>query len=331
MREENHRMRDKRRLGKTDIEITPVGLGCWQFSQGVGMMGNFWGVVGNESILGAVNAALKGGINWFDTAEAYGRGRSEQNLSATLSKLGVKPGSVVVATKWMPFARTARSIGATIDTRISCLKPYPIDLYQIHQPASFSPIPVQMAEMAKLLQAGKIRSIGVSNFNARQMEQAHTALARQNIVLASNQVRFSLLDRSIEGSGVMDAAKRLGITIIAYSPLAQGMLTGRFHEDPSSLRNVSTGRKIVGGVRSSRLAVTAPLIEELRLVARAHGVTPGQVALSWAVSFHGNTVVAIPGASRPAQAEQSAGAMDVNLSTKELARLDELSHRVTGK
>jgi len=185
--------------------------------------------------------------------------------------------------------------------------------------------------MAKLLRAGKIRSIGISNFSARQMEQAYDALAKENIVLASNQVRFSLLDRRIEGNGVMEAAKRLGITIIAYSPLAQGMLTGRFHEDPDSIRKVSTGRKLVGGVRSSRLAATAPLIEELRLIARAHGSTPGQVALSWAVSFHGTTVVAIPGATKPAQAEQSAGAMDITLSTKELARLDELSRSVTGK
>jgi aryl-alcohol dehydrogenase-like predicted oxidoreductase len=320
-------MMEKRRLGKTDIEITPIGLGCWQFSQGVGMMGNFWGVVATGNIVAIVEAALKGGISWFDTAEAYGRGRSEQNLSAALAKLGVKPGSVAVATKWMPFVRTARSIGATIDTRISCLAPYPIDLYQIHQPASFSPIPVQMKEMAKLLRAGKIRSVGVSNFNARQMQQAHAALAAEGIVLASNQVRFNMIDRSIEKSGVMEAAKRLGITIIAYSPLAQGMLTGRFHEDPGSIRAVSTGRKLVGGVRRTRLAATAPLIEELRLVARAHGVTPGQVALNWTVSFHGVTVVAIPGATKPAQAEQGAGAMGFTLSTKELARLDELSRR----
>ena len=168
-----------------------------------------------------------------------------------------------------------------------------------------------MAEMAKLLRAGKIRSIGVSNFSARQMEQAHAALAKENIVLASNQVRFSLLDRSIDRNGVMEAAKRLGITIIAYSPLAQGMLTGRFHEEPSSIRKVSIGRKLVGGVRSSRLAATAPLIEELRLIARAHGVTPGQVALSWAVNFHGKTVVAIPGATKPVAGGAERGSMDV--------------------
>jgi aryl-alcohol dehydrogenase-like predicted oxidoreductase len=188
-----------------------------------------------------------------------------------------------------------------------------------------------MKEMAKLLRAGKIRSIGVSNFSARQMEQAHAALAEEKIVLASNQVRFNLLDRNIEKRGVVDAAKRLGITIIAYSPLAQGVLTGRFHEDPASIGKVSLIRRIIGGVGPALLARTAPLIDELRLVARAHGVTVGQVALSWVVGFHGAAVVAIAGATTPAQAEQNAAAMGIRLSQKELARIDEISRSVGGK
>ncbi len=229
----------KRRLGRTDIEITPVGLGCWQFSQGANWMSRVWDTVPQETITAIIDTALKGGMNWFDTAESYGSGRSEQMLSAALSKLGVRPGSVVVATKWFPIFRTSRSIPATIDTRVACLGSYPIDLYQIHQPWSFSPIPAQMREMAKLLRAGKIRSIGVSNFSARQMESAHAALASEGIVLASNQVRFNLLDRGIERNGLLEAAKRLGITIIAWSPLAQGALTGRFHEDPSLVQKAA--------------------------------------------------------------------------------------------
>ena len=322
---------DKRRLGATDIEVTPIGLGCWQFSQGGNLSGRAWDPISQETITAVVEAAMKGGISWFDTAEVYGRGRSEKNLSAALARLSVKPGSVVVATKWFPFFRWSHSIATTIDARIACLGRYPIDLYQIHQPVSFSPIPAQMKEMVKLLRAGKIRSIGVSNFSARQMEEAHAACAEEKIVLASNQVRFNLLDRNIEKSGMLDAAKRLGITILAYSPLAQGVLTGRFHEDPASIRKLSLIRRIIGGLSPARLARTAPLIDELRLVARAHGVTAGQVALSWAVSFHGAAVVAIAGATKPAQAEQSAGAMGIRLSQKELARIDELSWSVGGK
>jgi len=322
---------EKRRLGKTEIEITPIGLGCWQFSQAANWMARVWDTVGIEAITSVVDTALKGGINWFDTAEIYGSGRSEENLSAALKKLGVKPGSVVVATKWFPLFRWAGSIESTIGTRLSKLDPYPIDLYQVHQPFSFSSVAEQMKAMAKILRAGRIRSVGVSNFNAARMEAAHAALAAEGIVLASNQMRFSLLDRSIERNGVLESAKRLGVTIIAYSPLAQGVLTGRFHEDPGSVQKLSRMRRFGASLTPAGLKRTAPLVDELRLVARAHGVTPGQVALSWAVNFHGDAVVAIPGATKPGQAAQSAGAMEVRLTDKERARIDEVSRAVNGR
>jgi aryl-alcohol dehydrogenase-like predicted oxidoreductase len=315
----------KRRLGTTDIEITPVGLGCWQFAQGSGPAAGYWSQMGAPAIREVVGAALAGGISWFDTAEAYGNGTSEQGLSRALESLGVKPASVVIATKWMPWMRTARSIGATIDRRLQCLAPYPIDLHQIHQPASFSPIPVQMREMAKLLKAGRIRSIGVSNFSAAQMQAAHAALAAEGIALASNQVRFNLLDRRIERNGVLETAQRLGVTIIAYSPLAQGILSGRFHEDPGAMRKASGLRRLVGRLNPRTLERTRPLVDELRAVARAHDVSVTAVALAWEVSFHGDRVVVIPGASRPSQVEQAAAAIDLRLSARELARLEELS------
>lgn len=314
-----------RRLGRTDIEITPIGLGCWQFAQGSGLVARYWGLMGAAAIKDVVSAALAGGIGWFDTAEAYGNGTSEQMLSQALESLGVKPGAVVVATKWRPFLRTARSISATIDRRTECLGRYPIDLHQIHQPASFSPIPAQMKEMAKLLKAGRIRAVGVSNFSARQMRAAHHALAAEGIALASNQVRFNLLDRGIERNGVLQTAKDLGITIIAYSPLAQGILTGKFHEDPQAMRKASGLRRMVGGLRPRTLERTRPLVDELRAVSRAHGVSVTTAALAWEVTFHGDVVVAIPGASRAAQAEQAAAAMALRLSDRELSRIDELS------
>ncbi len=316
---------EKRRLGKTDIEITPLGLGCWQFAQDGNAMGRFWTKLTTAQIREIVDTALKSGIGWFDTAEIYGNGSSERNLSASLAALGVRPGSVVVATKWFPLLRTARSIGATIDTRMACLGSYPIDLHQIHQPLSFSPVPVQMREMAKLLRAGKIRSVGVSNFSARAMEAAHATLAAEQIPLASNQVRFNLLDRRIEKNGVRAAAKKLGITIIAYSPLAQGVLSGRFHQDGSAARQISGMRRMASRIGSATLERTRPLVDELAAIGRAHGVSASQVALAWTVRFHGDTVVAIPGATRPAQAQESGAAMALKLSTKEMVRVDELS------
>jgi aryl-alcohol dehydrogenase-like predicted oxidoreductase len=315
------------RLGRTDIEVTPIGLGTWQFARGAGMSGSYWPSIDQDGISAVVGTALKGGIDWFDTAEMYGSGRSERALAAGLSGSGARPGSVVVATKWWPFPRTALSIGRTIESRIACLAPYPVDLFQVHQPWSLSRIPAQMRAFAALVRAKKIRAAGVSNFPARQMEQAHAVLAAGGIPLASNQVRFNLLDRRIEANGVLASARRLGVTLIAWSPLAQGMLTGRFHDDPALAARLAPGRRFLNGITPARLAATAPLLATLRAVAAAHGITAAQAALAWTVRFHGDAVVAIPGASKPRQAAESAEAIRVKLSPKELAAIDAASWR----
>jgi aryl-alcohol dehydrogenase-like predicted oxidoreductase len=315
------------RLGRTDIEVTPIGLGAWQFAQGTGMSGSFWPSIDQDGITAVVDAALKGGIGWFDTAEMYGKGRSERALAAGLSRSGIGPGSAVVATKWWPFPKTARSIGRTIETRIACLAPFPIDLLQVHHPTSFSPIPEQMRAFATLVHVKKIRAAGISNFSARQMELAHAALAAQGIPLASNQVRFNLLDRRIEANGVLASARRLGVTIIAWSPLAQGMLTGRFHDDPGLASRVSPGRRFMNGINPANIARTAPLISTLGQVAAAHGISVAQASLAWTVRFHDGAIVAIPGASKPRQATEAAEAMRVKLSPKELSDIDVASWR----
>ena len=319
---------EKRRLGNTEIQVTPIGLGCWQFGQGGNFVARFWSALDQLVITDTVAAALRSGINWFDTAEVYGGGKSEKALSAALSHLEVRPGEVVVATKWFPLARSAKSIRSTIQTRMECLNPYPIDLHQIHQPWSYSSISAQMTEMAGLLKDGLIKSIGVSNFSARQMEEAHSALGAHDIPLASNQIRYNLLDRRIETNGILETARRLGITLIAYSPLAQGILTGRYHDDPQSVATVTRLRRMSGAYAKRSIERTRPLIDELRLIARAHGATVPQVALNWTVNFNDSLVVAIPGASRPSQAEQSAAALGFRLAPKELSRISELSRAV---
>ncbi|WP_432198276.1 aldo/keto reductase [Streptomyces sp. bgisy027] len=313
-------MVEKRRLGRTDIEITPIGLGCAQMTVS-GMTARVYSTREPEAV---VRAAWSGGVNWFDTAEGYGRGASERALTTGLRAAGVRPGEAVVATKWLPFGRRASNIPRTIDDRIDALHGYPVDLYQIHQPWSLSPVASEMREMAKLLRAGKIRSIGVSNFSARQMSRAAAALRAEGVELAANQVQISLLNRDIERNGVLNTARELGITLIAYSPLHAGILTGRFHDDPAALRRAPLLRKAMFG--SGRdLERSRPLLRELGRIADAYGVSRAQVALNWLITFYGDTVVAIPGASKAQQAEESAGAQSFRLTEKELGRLAELA------
>lgn len=311
-----------RRLGKTDIEVTPIGLGTWQFSEGRTIHGLIWTKIEEGETNEIVKAALDGGINWFDTAEAYGGGRSERGLARALTDAGRTSNNVIVATKWQPVMRTARSIGKTIDQRLENLSPFSIDLHQVHNPASFSSVDAEMNAMADLVEAGKIRAVGVSNFSAARMRQSYEALGRRGLRLASNQVKYSLLDRHIEGDGVLGAAKELGVTIIAYSPLEMGLLTGKFHRDPDLLRRRPIGRRFTLRRKVER---SRPVVEALEEIAKAHDATPAQVALSWLVNFNGDVVVAIPGASRPDQARESAGALELVLSDEEMQRIDQIT------
>lgn len=312
----------RRRLGQTELEVTPIGLGVMQFSGGSGMMGMVFPEIPQEQKNVIVKAALDGGINWFDTAEMYGRGNSEQGLAEALKAAGVKDGEVVIGTKWFPIFRTAGNIPKTINDRIRYLNGYTIDLYMVHQPWSFSSPEAEMNAMADLVEAGKIRTIGVSNFSVQQMERAQATLKNRGLSLAVNQVQYSLLHREIETNGVLDAAKDMGITIVAWSPLARGILTGMYRKNPDLINSKRVGWRMMMRRHIERSGL---VIDALQDMAEKYDVTPGQVALNWLINFHGDTVVAIPGASKVYQAEQNAGAMKLNLSREEMDRLDELS------
>ena len=310
-----------RSIGKSDLMITPIGLGCWQFSKQKNMAGKFWPDMGDDLIQQMVKISLEGGINWFDTAEVYGNGASEKALAASLRDIGKKPGEVIVATKWWPMFRTASNILKTINQRIEALAPYPIDLYQVHQPWGFSNEKAEMEAMAKLVKEQKIRYVGVSNFSAKQMRSAWEALQKHGIHLVSNQVRYNLLDRKIESNGIMQTAKELGITIIAYSPLAQGLVTGKFHDNPELLKNIGM-RKYSSSFKQAGLEKSRPLVKTVQELAIKYGVTPSQIALNWLINFHGETVVAIPGATKESHAKENAGAMTFSLSAEDLSLLD---------
>jgi aryl-alcohol dehydrogenase-like predicted oxidoreductase len=313
-----------RRLGNTGINISPIGLGMMEFSGGGGLMGFAFPKISQEEKNATVRAALEGGINWFDTAELYGSGVSEASLSTALKAAGKKDGEVVVATKWWPLLRTARNIPHSIKDRICFLDGYSIGLYMVHQPFSFSSPEAEMDAMADLVEAGKIRSVGVSNFSAGRMRRAQRQLEKRGLPLAANQVQYSLMDRSIETNGILETAKELGVTIIAYTPLASGLLTGKYHKNPDLLQKKSIYFR--RGLKS-KLEKSRPLVQALEEIGARYNATPAQVALNWVIHVHGDAIVTIPGATRASQAQESAGAQRFKLVDDEIARLGELSRQ----
>ena len=316
---------ETRQLGRTGIPITPIGLGVMQFAGGKGVFKFMFPDISQADMNAIIQAALAGGINWFDTAEMYGMGKSEQGLANALKDAGVADEDVLIATKWSPFFRTAGNISKTIGNRLRFLDGYTIDLYQVHQPYSFSSPEAEMNAMADLVEAGKIRTVGVSNFSAERMRRAHAALQKRGLSLASNQVQYSLLKRSIETNGILETAKELGITIIAWGPLASGLLSGKFHQDPDLLAQAPLGRR---NILRRRIEKSRPLVDALTEIGITNDASPSQVALNWLIHSHGDTVVAIPGASKVKHAQESAGAMQFTLSDADMQRLDKISRQL---
>ncbi len=313
-----------RRLGKSELMVSPLGLGCWQFSKQNSFAGKYWPDLDDDLIRNIVEKSIQGGINWFDTAELYGKGASEKALSRSLAGLGIRPGEVIIATKWWPMFRTASNIPKTIDERLSALSPFPIDLYMIHQPYGFSGEKEEMNAMAALVDTKKIRYVGVSNFSAAKMRNAWEALEKKGIPLVSNQVRYSLLDRSIESNGVLRTARELGISIIAYSPLAQGLVTGKFHDDPALLRTIGM-RKYTSFFRKTYLEKSFLVVKLVKDLAVKYQATPSQIALNWLINHNRDIVFAIPGSTKVEQAVENAGALNFRLSEEDMNLLDRTS------
>jgi aryl-alcohol dehydrogenase-like predicted oxidoreductase len=293
---------EKRRLGKTDLEVSPIGLGAMQFAGGAGYFRYFLAPIAPDCMDEIVQVALDSGINWIDTAEIYGGGASERAVAHGLASAGKSPGDAIITTKWMPVLRSAKSISKSAEKSTA-----------------------QMDAMTDLVDAERIRAVGVSNFPEEKMISAHEALAERGVPLATNQVQFSLLHRKIENNGVLEAAKDLGVTITAYTPLGMGILTGKLHSNPELLSSMPRFRKLRfrGKFKKSQ-----PLVEALESIALEHEATAAQVALSWTTNYHGGTIVAIPGASKPYQAEQNAGAMHVSLTSEQMETLSTLSQEL---
>lgn len=314
-------MRQFRKLGHSDLEVSPIGVGVIQFAGGSGALQNLIPAIPEKDRIEIVKKALEGGINWFDTAELYGAGRSEKYLAEALDHLGELSQRSIVATKWSPYLRFAGNLKKTIQERLDKLAPYPIGLYQIHNPKSLSSPKAEMNAMADLIEEGKIKAIGVSNFSPDQMRSAQETLEKRGLGLASNQVNYNLLNRKIEGNGVMEMARELGISLIAWAPLASGILTGKFHQNPEMLDRIpAVRRKAV----EKQIETSQPVVELLFEMAAKYGTEPAQVAMAWLIA-QGQDIVAVTGASRVGHVQEAIGAMGLELSGRDLNKLDKAS------
>jgi aryl-alcohol dehydrogenase-like predicted oxidoreductase len=304
-------------LGKTDLQISPLGIGTW--SWGDRLFWSYGSTHTDADVKAAFEASVTAGVNFFDTAETYGRGRSEA-LLGQLVRGG--EGQVVTATKFMPYPWRLRRISLTHALRRSLdrLGLEKVDLYQIHWPVPLVAIETWMEALSDAFEAGLIRAVGVSNYNVSQMRRAFAALKRRGLTLASNQVEFSLLQRKPEHNGLLDACHELGVSLIAYSPLSQGLLTGKY--DPGN-RPPGLGRRRFGG---KRLAAIQPLVKKLREIGEEdEDKTPAQVALNWVIC---KGAVPIPGAKNAQQASQNAKVMGWRLTDEQISILDEVSAEI---
>ncbi len=307
------------RLGNSDLEISRIGIGTWAW--GNRLIWNYGREYGEPELREAFAATLNAGIDFFDTAEVYGKGMSERFLGRFIRESGARP---VVASKFMPYPwrLRRRSLRSALEQSLDRLGMSSVDLYQVHWPSPPLSIETWMEAMADAVKDGLISTVGVSNFTISQMRRAHDTLAKRGIPLASNQVQFSLLHRGPEKGGLLATCRELGVTLIAYSPLAMGILTGKYTpaKPPPGFR----GRRY----RPNRLIRIQSLIEKMKEFGDAHGGrTPAQVALNWCVC---KDTVPIPGAKDGNQAEENVGAIGWRLTEEEVRDLDILSARVTG-
>lgn len=295
-------------LGRSGLKVSVIGLGTWQF--GTKLWG--WGKdFGEEEAITTVHRALDLGMNLIDTAEIYGGGKSEEIIGKAIAN---RREEVFIATKVWSTNLTYNGIMKAVERSLSRLGVKTIDLYQVHWPNPFVPLEQTMKAMEKLVKEGKIRCIGVCNFSLNLLKRAMYALSSEEIV--SNQVEYNLLNRKIEFE-LLPFAKKEKITIIAYSPLARGALTGKYLEKEIPRDLLRRFDPMYSPINKRRLR---KVIEVLQRIGERRGKDASQVALNWLIKD--STVVAIPGAKRPSQVERNAGAAGWRLTEEEIKEIE---------
>ncbi|MEI7886587.1 MAG: aldo/keto reductase [Actinomycetes bacterium] len=299
-----------------EAAVAPLGVGTWSWGdQDTWGMGGYDATLTEASIEQAWEASIAAGVTLFDTAEIYGKGESERIIGKLLAADPDRKSSVLIATKFMPLPHKLRLRTAMRDAVLGSLERLGIeciDLYQIHGPISLRTHAAMADALATIHAEGLIRAVGVSNYSVREMSSIQAALAARGLSLASNQIEFSPLRRMPETTGLLQACRELAVIPLAYSPIGQGRLSGKYSaaDPPPGKRTFSAHPmeeidKIVAKLRSIGLA--------------NEGRTPSQVALQWIIA---KGAVPIPGAKNAAQATENAGALGWRLGADEIAAID---------
>ena len=294
-----------------------MGVGAWAWGDRW-----FWGFGGGyqeRDVREAFDASLNAGLRFIDTAETYAQGESERLVGKFIHSVSER---CYIATKFMPFPwRLGKGVlKRSLRNSLERLGLEKVDLYQMHWPIPPIPIENWMDRMTEMHQAGLVDAIGVSNYDRTQTQKAFEELTRLGFRLASNQVEYHLLDRRIEKSGLLKQCQDLGVRVIAYSPLAQGLLTGKYSAQvpPHGVRGMRTPKTLLDKLQG--------LIVQMRKIGVAHGDrTPAQVALNWVIC---KGALPIPGAKNQSQAIQNAGALGWRLTEEEIELLEDAADRV---
>jgi aryl-alcohol dehydrogenase-like predicted oxidoreductase len=299
----------------TRTPVTPLGVGTWAWGdRSTWGMGGYDTSLSEATIAEAWEASLEAGIRFFDTAEVYGGGESERIIGRLLARdPGIRE-ELVIATKFMPAPQKLNvrsAMRSALRASLDRLGIEKVDLYQIHGPVSLRSKAALADALAAVHEEGLTDAVGVSNYSITEMGAIHAELAARGLPLASNQIEMSLLRRRPETSGLLAACERLGVVPLAYSPIGQGRLTGKY-----TASNPPPGNRTFS---AHPMEVVERIVAQLREIGDAHGRTPSQVALRWLIQ---KGAVPIPGAKNRAQAEENAGAVGWSLSDDEMARLD---------
>ncbi|HJR27063.1 MAG TPA: aldo/keto reductase [Acidimicrobiales bacterium] len=313
---------DRIPLAGSGVAVPPLGVGTWAWGdESTWGMGGYDTALTEDAIREAWQASIEAGVVLFDTAEVYGAGESERIIGRLLAEDPSARDRVVLASKFMPMpwkVDVRRSLVDAARRSAERMGVETIDLYQIHGPISLRGPGALADALVAAQQAGVVQAVGVSNYSAKETRRIDAALRERGTRLATNQIEYSLLRTMPEAVGLLRCCAELGVVPLAYSPLGQGRLTGKY-----SAANPPPGARTFSAHPMERVDA---LVAVVRSIGEVHDRTPGQVALAWCIA---KGTVPIPGAKHRGQAEQNAGALGWALTAGELTALDAAALRGT--